>query len=224
MTIENCWYKDVCKLPECSSACVRFRCMNALFSRSRLPEARWKQFPLIAFEDDLEAYTRLAEIKSNIENFIKSGRNVYIFSNTPGNGKTSWAIRLMSAYFDKIWDYGAFECRGIYLNVTSFLQLAKDNINSPSHDYYSLLNNLVKCDVVIWDDIGIEHTTEYEYKLLFNLIDQRIMAQKSNIYTSNISDNECTRVLGERLSSRILGNCEIFEFRDEDKRGINTNG
>ena len=224
MDINNCWYKEVCKIEPCDESCIRYRCMTALFKRSRLPEARWKQFPLIAYDEDLETYKRLATIKDSIESFVRHGKNIYIFSAIPGNGKTSWAIRLMSAYFDQIWDYGAFECRGIYLNVTSFLQQAKDNISNPTQEYQELLKDLVECDLVIWDDIGIDKTTDYEYKLLFNLIDQRVLACKSNIYTTNVSDKNCSSVLGARLASRMLGNCEIFEFVDEDKRGLICDG
>lgn len=224
MNIDTCWYKDVCRIEVCDESCIRYRCMYALFSRSRLPEAKWRQFPLIAFDDDLETYRRLAAIKDDIDNFIRAGKNIYIYSKQPGNGKTSWAIRLMSAYFDKIWDYGAFECRGVYINVTTFMQMAKENISHPSKEYNDLLEDLSTCDVVIWDDIGVDKLTDYEYKLLFNIIDQRSLAQKANIYTTNISENDFSSVVGNRLSSRILGNCEIFEFIEEDKRGLNNNG
>lgn len=222
ITSENCWYKDICTLDiECNDQCPRYKCLVAMFKRSRLPEQKWSTFPLTAFDpDDIECFKQLANIKSNIVDFITKGKNIYIYSKNPGNGKTSWAIRLMSAYFGKTWQYKAFECCGIYLNVTSFLQLAKQNITNPSDEYQKLLNDLTNSDIVIWDDLGTDVLTDYEYKLLFNLVDKRLMQNKSNIYTSNMNPNECSKILHSRLASRVFGYCEIFEFKDPDKRGL----
>ena len=47
---------------------------------------------------DLQAFTDLSIIKNNIVSFAKNGNNIYIYSKIPGNGKTSWAIKLIQSY------------------------------------------------------------------------------------------------------------------------------
>ena len=46
--------------------------------------------------NDKKKYEYLAHVKQNIEDFIKQGCSLYIYSRYPGNGKTSWAIKLLN--------------------------------------------------------------------------------------------------------------------------------
>ena len=102
--LEGCWYKDVCLAdPSECALCIKYLEMAYLMDESNLPKARQKPQPLTAPECDAEAYRRLGEIKANICDFVQEGKNLYIASGMSGNGKTSWAVKLMLKYFDEIW-------------------------------------------------------------------------------------------------------------------------
>ena len=55
---------------------------------------------------------------------------------------------------------------------------------------------------------------------LLNIIDYRISYNKSNIYTSNLTPDELSEKLGDRLHSRIIKLSDVVEFVGQDKRGL----
>ena len=218
MNIQSCWYKRICT-EQCSENCIRYKLMYSLFKQSNLPEALWGYKELICNEKDLSAYKKLQAKSDAILNFIESGNNLYIYSENCGNGKTTWAIRLMYSYFDKIWHKSCFDCKALFVSVPKFLYNCKRSISQDVKGFEELCNLISEVDLVIWDDIGEMKASDYEHQILFQYIDDRINSKKSNIYTSNKNKEQLEDVLGVRLASRIYNCSECIEFLEEDKRG-----
>lgn len=218
MNIQNCWYKRICT-EQCSENCIRYKLMYSLFKQSNLPEALWDYKELICHEKDLQVYTKLQSKSDAILNFIEEGNNLYIYSENCGNGKTTWAIRLMYSYFDKIWHKSCFDCKALFVSVPKFLYNCKRSISQDIKGFEELCNLISDVDLVIWDDIGEMKASDYEHQILFQYIDDRINSKKSNIYTSNKNKGQLEDVLGVRLASRIYNCSECIEFLEEDKRG-----
>lgn len=218
MNIQNCWYKRICT-EQCSENCIRYKLMYSLFKQSNLPEALWDYKELICHEKDLQVYKKLQAKSDAILNFIEEGNNLYIYSKNCGNGKTTWAIRLMYSYFDKIWHKSCFDCKALFVSVPKFLYNCKRSISQDVKGFEELCNLISEVDLVIWDDIGEMKASDYEHQILFQYIDDRINSKKSNIYTSNKNKRQLEDVLGVRLASRIYNCSECIEFLEEDKRG-----
>lgn len=218
MNIDTCWYKRVCT-EKCTENCIRYKLMYSLFKQSRLPEAQWDYKYLVCNGADLSNFTQLKAKSESILNFIASGNNLYIYSANCGNGKTSWAIRLMYSYFDKIWHKSCFDCKALFVSVPKFLYNCKRSISQDVKGFEELCNLINAVDLVIWDDIGEMKASDYEHQILFQYIDNRINSKKSNIYTSNKNKEQLEDVLGVRLASRIYNCSECIEFVEEDKRG-----
>lgn len=218
MNIQNCWYKRICT-EQCSENCIRYKLMYSLFKQSNLPEALWNYKELICHEKDLQVYKKLQAKSDAILNFIEAGNNLYIYSENCGNGKTTWAIRLMYSYFDKIWHKSCFDCKALFVSVPKFLYNCKRSISQDVKGFEELCNLISEVDLVIWDDIGEMKASDYEHQILFQYIDDRINSKKSNIYTSNKNKEQLEDVLGVRLASRIYSCSECIEFLEEDKRG-----
>jgi DNA replication protein DnaC len=193
--------------------------MYSLFKQSNLPEALWDYKELVCHEKDLQVYKKLQAKSDNILNFIANGNNLYIYSENCGNGKTTWAIRLMYSYFDKIWHKSCFDCKALFVSVPKFLYNCKRSISQDVKGFEELCNLISEVDLVIWDDIGEMKASDYEHQILFQYIDDRINSKKSNIYTSNKNKEQLEDVLGVRLASRIYNCSECIEFLEEDKRG-----
>ena len=202
MNIQSCWYKRICT-EQCSENCIRYKLMYSLFKQSNLPEALWNYKELICHEKDLQVYKQLQAKSDAILNFIESGNNLYIYSENCGNGKTTWAIRLMYSYFDKIWHKSCFDCKALFVSVPKFLYNCKRSISQDVKGFEELCNLISEVDLVIWDDIGEMKASDYEHQILFQYIDDRINSKKSNIYTSNKNKEQLEDVLGVRLASRI---------------------
>lgn len=218
MNIQNCWYKRICT-EQCSENCIRYKLMYSLFKQSNLPEALWNYKELMCHEKDLQVYKKIQAKSDAILNFIEKGNNLYIYSENCGNGKTTWAIRLMYSYFDKIWHKSCFDCKALFVSVPKFLYNCKRSISQDVKGFEELCNLISEVDLVIWDDIGEMKASDYEHQILFQYIDDRINSKKSNIYTSNKNKEQLEDVLGVRLASRIYNCSECIEFLEEDKRG-----
>ena len=218
MNIDKCWYKRICT-EQCSENCIRYKLMYSLFKQSNLPEALWDYKSLTCEDKDYQAFKELQTKSDAILNFIANGNNLYIYSENCGNGKTTWAIRLMYSYFDKIWHKSCFDCKALFVSVPKFLYNCKRSISQDVKGFEELCNLISEVDLVIWDDIGEMKASDYEHQILFQYIDDRINSKKSNIYTSNKNKEQLEDVLGVRLASRIYNCSECIEFVEEDKRG-----
>ena len=224
--MENCWYINSCnkfKENQCNSTCIRYLEMNYLMNNSNIPKAKQYKNTLIPEEIDLETFKFLNDIKNNILNFVNNGENLYIYSQTFGNGKTTWAIKLMQNYFDKIWAGNGFKQKGLFIHVPSFLTKFKEVINKKDEDFEDMKKQLLEVDLVIWDDIAAGKLTDFDHINLLTYIDQRKLNNKSNIYTGNLNETELTDALGNRLKSRVWNDSTVVELKGNDRRGGNLN-
>lgn len=220
--VSKCWYHDVCKqaTDNCISHCIRYDEMSYLMSHSDIPKARQLPQSLTPrCQDDYNSFVRLAEIKADIINFVSNGCCLCIASSNTGNGKTSWAIKIMLKFFNEVWAGNGFKCRGMFVHVPTLLIKLKDFNNPISKEYR---DNLLNCDLVIFDDIAATGLSDYDYTQLLSIIDQRLLSNKSNIYTTNMLQKELPKVVGDRLASRI-NSAETITLYGKDERYGSTN-
>ena len=212
----DCWYKDVCQVDSCDS-CLRFLEMQHLLFSSGVPTS--KQFPkkLIPADCDYNQFVQLNKIKEDIVSYVKQGyRNLYICSDNTGNGKTSWAIKILLKYFDSIWAGNGFRNRGLFIHVPTLLLQLKDFQNPVADDYK---REILNSDIVIFDDIAVTEVSNYDLGNLLMYIDARILQEKFIIFTSNrTSRYSLARIVGERLASRIWETSIIVTLTGKDRR------
>lgn len=219
---EACWYKGVCNLyktEDCNPACPRFMEMDYLMKHSGIPKNR--QYPTYLVPDprDREAFLDLKDIKDDIVNFVEQGENLYLYSSNFGNGKTTWAIKLLQAYFNRIWPGNGFRIRGLFIHAPSFLTKTKQIIRTPDDDFEALKNILPFVDLVIWDDIASTKLGDYDHANLLTYIDQRVLSGLSNIYTGNLGQEDLVDALGNRLTSRVWNGSTNIKLVGNDRRG-----
>ena len=214
MKNEQCWYKEVCP-QDCSASCIRYAEMKYLLDNSGIPQKRQIPQELTAGVD-YDVFVRLADAKAEIKHSVTSGKNLYICSRYTGNGKTSWAIKLLLKYFDSVWAGNGFRVRGLFIHVPTLLSELKDFDNP---DLKQRRDMLVSVDVVVWDDIASTKLSAYDESQLLNIIDRRMLECRSNIFTGNlVSLEKLENVLGARLASRVWNGSEIFELVGKDRR------
>lgn len=172
-------------------------------------------------QTDKEEFIQLANIEKNIVKFVKDGEQLYIHSQQAGNGKTSWALRLCQAYMNAIVEDCPLTYKVLFISVPRFLLELKANISQKSEYIADVTEGLLKADIVIWDDIATKGTTtQFEGEHLLSYIDNRISKGKTNIFTSNLNDQELHLALGDRLASRICNLSYNYELHGMDKRGL----
>ena len=221
--IQNCWLKDNCSGVDCNSEfCLKKFKLDKLFELSLLPNNYKKDIKLRVDADngDLESFKYLKFISNAIDKFVESGDSLYIHSPISGNGKTSWAIKLLKAYLDKVWIRSELKCRALYIHVPRFLLALKDNINEKSEYVQFIKDNVYEADLVIFDEVGTKALTQYEFENILSIINARLDLGKSNIYTSNLTDTEMQQKMGDRLYSRIVNMSQDILIVGRDKRGL----
>ena len=217
---ERCWYKSVCDHSRCESFCIRHYKMDCLAYLALMNGELKYPIQLKLDKDgcDRDAYGRLTQIQSNMSDFVKSGKNLLIFSENTGNGKTEWAKKLMLSWFDSIWATTDFECRGLFISVPTLLRSYISNISKPNEYFKYVDENIYDADLVVWDEINSKDYTGFEHDYIFNVINHRISIGKANIFTTNYNLDTIEKKLGTRLCSRIVGCSEKIQFVGKDKR------
>lgn len=222
---EFCEYGDICTACDITvdefekHKCIRRPSLISLFKNSHLPKYQWDNISLIPADEDIEAFTKLAEIRDNIKERVQTpgSKNLIICSQHMGNGKTSWAIKMMQRYFSLIARkaYMDEKIHGVFVPTSQYVLGAKDfSYGSAFHKHEELRDAADKADIVIWDDIGAAEYTRYDYINLLVPIDRRVFAGKFNIFTTNFTKyEELVDRLGERLANRIWATSEIIELK-----------
>lgn len=224
----ECFVRDICKKYikdkscDTNDFCIKLFKLEELYNQSLLSDFQRRRISLFLDSDlsDQQAFSNLSNIEKDIVNFVNTGQNLFIHSVNVGNGKTSWAIRMIQSYLNSIWPESDLTCRSLFINVPRFLLSLKDSISNSSEYIDHIKNNVLSTDLVVWDEIGVKSLTTYEHEHLLNLINTRLDSRKSNIYTSNLSGDELKDKIGERLYSRLSKLSYDIELVGKDKRGI----
>ena len=225
----SCWLNSCKKLTSgtCHKSpdefCQKIFRLHELFKDALLSDTQMMNSKMQLYVDadgtDTEPFKALLNIEQNIETFVSEGHNLYLFSPYAGNGKTSWAIRLVGSYFDKVW-HKYVSGKALFINVPRFLLELKSSLSRQSDYIDHIKQNILSVDLVVWDDIGTKVGTEFELENLLSYINSRIDLGKSNIYTSNICPDKLDDVLGGRLYSRIVSMSTQVGLYGSDKRGL----
>ena len=221
--MERCFLKDTCNGVDCDKPfCMKYFKLNKLYEMSLLTEQQRKHSSLYIDSDgtDEAAFKALKTIETNIETFVKEGNNLYIHSTICGNGKTSWAVRMLQSYLNKIWYKCDLEPKVMFINVPRFLLEIKDSIRQESEYISHIKEDAFKCDLLVWDEIGTKGLTQFEHENVLKYINMRLDSCKSNIYTSNLDSEELHQAIGDRLYSRIVNNSIDIQLYGSDKRTI----
>lgn len=221
--MKECWLKYRCNGIDCDKTfCLKKFKLDKMFELAYIPELYRKDIPLRVDADksDLEAFKYLQHIQKSIERFVEQGENLYIHSETCGNGKTTWAVKLLKEYLFRIWHKSDLTCRVLFVHVPRFLIALKDNISNKSEYVQYIKENILNADLVLFDEIGTKALSQFEFENILSIVNARIDLGKANIYTSNLTNDEMLDKLGERLFSRIVHNSSDVHIVGKDKRGI----
>lgn len=227
ITPKECYLTETCKKflnNNCTDElfCPRLTKIDFYLDEAGLSGKNKKSMQLYIDEDgtDREEFINLKKIEKDIENFVKSGRNLYLHSSTTGNGKSSWSMRMIQSYIHSVWFKEDTRCIALYINVPRFVIELKNSISQQNEYVDHIRNNFLNADLVVWDEIGVKTLTQFEYDNLLQMINTRIDMGKCNIYTSNAAPEEIKEKMGDRLYSRICKGAIDIELHGKDKRSL----
>ena len=125
-----------------------------------------------------------------------------------GLGKTHLALSVAAEVLDAGQDV-------IYVSAQSaFAEISADRYSNES----DLFGSMLQADLLVLDDLGIEYLDAYTTSRFYELVDGR-MGRRPTIYTSNICSQEAFNLrYPEKITSRLLGDCEPMRFYGNDIR------
>ncbi len=200
-----------------------------ILENSYLPKYQWIEDNLLP-ESDVSQFIRLREIRNSLDEFLSSElNNLVLCSENLGNGKTSWAVKLMLTYIESKrgklnnieeslvtvdrYDYCVF-CQ----SVPFLVEMKQFGNNKRSYEMYQ---RLCKTNLAVIDDLGAVPMSQYDYNIIYAILERRLFAGLPTIITTNfIAKNVAEKELGIRLADRIWNNSEIIEFKNKGFRGV----
>ncbi len=103
-----------------------------------------------------------------------------------------------------------------YIVYSDLIQKIKATFNSESQTTTEeILEELLQIPVLLIDDLGTEHVTEFTSSILYQIIDRRYRDEHPFIVTSNFSPNELSQrmgLMGERIFQRIVETCRYLQL------------
>ena len=187
---------------------------------------------------DYNAYDKIVRYCIDMENtWVKEGKNIVLWSENCGNGKTFWASKLgyyvlgnqpksglrdndpnRAVPMGMNNEYEVF-CPVKFVSVVDLLQRIKDSWTTKDIWLPFEIEALSTVDLVIWDDFVLGQYDKTALTTMYDIINKRISDKKSSIFTTNINPNEWEKFIGAQLTSRIRNNSDVIQFRNSDLRG-----
>ncbi len=140
----------------------------------------------------------------------KHMRNL-LFIGTTGLGKT----HLSSAIAKEVVENGHDVIYESAQKIFSDFEAEKFGRTAQGEDRTS---RYMTCDLLIIDDLGTEMQSQFTVSCLYNLVNTRLISEKSMIISTNIRKEELLSKYTDRITSRLFGEFEICVFSGKDIR------
>ena len=183
--------------------------------------------PLVPDEIDVLAYNSLVNIKNNIYDRTfedNPKKNLLICSRHTGNGKTSWAIKILKEYClqDSKKEYHPYDEEyhtAVFIPTNKYV-LASKEYNEHRGEYFAMKEAIESASLIVFDDIGSAEYSRAEYTALLSAVEDCIFENKMCIFTSNFTKDDRITMdrLGMRLTTRVFNTSEKIEFKGQGMR------
>ena len=150
-------------------------------------------------------------------NTFSSGSGNLLFNGGTGLGKTFLSACIARSVADKGFSV-IYETASHLFNK---LEQAKFN---PSDETRHEAAKLSACDLLIVDDLGTEMPGQFVTAALYSLLNDRLLAGKPMIISTNLNVDEIQRRYSPQIASRLQGSFHQMIFLGEDIRVIKNRG
>jgi DNA replication protein DnaC len=240
----NCILSSRCKIAntaECNKACEHFIAMHGYSAKGgRLASANAPiDYKLLTLanspvrEGQPRIYDTLEKYCATFERQFEEGapriKSLYMFSESPGNGKTSSAIAVMNEWI--IASYLGAKKRNrqapfspaVFLDTNSFqtdYNLATmTNDDAAMGSIKATIQRAQQAPFAVLDDIGLRSASEAFRSYVHAIVNYRTANGLPTIFTSNLPIEEMAVVFDARLYDRMRDMCAVLHFGGESKRG-----
>ena len=162
----------------------------------------------------------LRTCRTYAESFGAQSPNL-LFTGEPGLGKTFLSAAIARVVASKGCGVAYDTASGL---LASFEREKFSRDTDESSDAASRVRQLMRCDLLILDDLGTEMPTAFTQSALYALLDGRLRAGKKTIISTNLDRSGIETRYGAALASRLAGEYEWLEFLGRDIRAQRKEG
>lgn len=195
------------KCPRCSGT-VRLK------DRTGVPEEFYEadlyKFDFGAYEVDLSRLKKLAwSMFNQFDKWQSNGKGIYLWSKTPGSGKTFFSCCIAKSIMLK------HDLQMRFITAPDYINLVGESYKQPRGE---LDKSAVyrECPLLVLDDIGTQVDKDWQKQEMFRLINQRMSSGLVTIYTSNMTVENLN--VDDRTKDRIIKSSVVVQMPEESIR------
>ena len=140
----------------------------------------------------------------------KTMRNL-LFIGTTGLGKTHLSSAIAKEVVERGYDVVYESAQKVFSDFEAEKFGRGRGAETNTERYYD-------CDLLILDDLGTEMQSTFSVSALYQLLNTRLIGEKSMIISTNVTKEELLEKYSDRITSRLLGEFEICVFAGKDIR------
>ena len=241
---KRCILASRCKLAaseSCVNTCAHFVQIHSLSGKggrsgaANLPEdyrlvtlanspARTSQSKIYGMLDQY-----VATFKRQFDEEGERIKSLYLFSESPGTGKTTTANALINSWLAEHYlgsikrGQAPLQTPAYFLDVNEVQ--TKYNLATMTSDEKELdevKSTMKRCMVapfLVMDDVGVRTASESFKSIIHAIINNRTTGAMPTVYTSNLPIEDMATVFDARLYDRMRDQCLMLAFAGESKRG-----
>lgn len=206
------------KMCDCMKNMLKQELYDEVNKVSRLSKCTFENFSLKYYPNysvegsGINARERVGEIldycKKYSREFTPNSKGL-LFTGATGLGKTHLALAIANEVINKGYTV-------VYTSAHNMIsQVERSKFE---HEMLDEELRFTECDLLILDDLGAEHVTNFSKTVLYNVLDTRMIKSLPIIITTNLEIGSIEKVYSGRIFSRILGDNIRLNFLGQDIR------
>ena len=181
------------------------------FSFDWYDEEIWPQYG----RSPLQNMEMIREICGNYAHHFGPRSGNLLFTGAPGLGKTF----LSACIAREVSDHGFSVVYDTASHIFQQFESGKFGRENPyEEDPDREINRYLNCDLLIMDDLGTEMLTSFVQSAFYRIVNDRLLARKKTVLSTNLSVEEIARRYGAAVGSRIEGEYTVLPFFGRDIR------
>lgn len=161
------------------------------------------RFADATFDTFIEDSPKIADKKMKCMNYASTyskGASLILYGNT-GNGKTHLGISILKQSIE------THATKGIYVRAGKMIDEVKETYNkSAARKKQEVIESFTSPDLLVLDEIGVQHGSDTEKMILFEILNERYENIKSTVIIGNLDLPGLTEFIGERIIDRMKEN------------------
>ena len=135
-----------------------------------------------------------------------------LFFGAPGLGKTHLSAAIAREVSGAGWSV-VYDTAGHVFRVFEDEKFGREEAGED-------VERVLRCDLLILDDLGTELTTAFVQSALYEIVNTRLVERRSTILSTNLMPSDLGRRYSPQAASRIEGEYQLLPFVGEDIRRL----